>query len=181
MIAGGIRSTWVQIDRVNPSAFPTHSARDSEWAMAEAVLNAATQCSRETELIRESMSVNGSNGSQVEVWKVFEKVQGGEQQFQSSVKLATPWNLLAKEISMETAIGTPTITGGSVKLRELSEHLEKCREDKRARLMSPPGQKMDGFGSQRACMVDSRCWVENRHVGPFSEQDRASRTTQRFT
>ncbi|KAG5585235.1 hypothetical protein H5410_045669, partial [Solanum commersonii] len=52
LIAGGIGSTWVQLKRVNPSPSPTHSARESEWAKAEAVLKAATQCSRETELIR---------------------------------------------------------------------------------------------------------------------------------
>ncbi|KAG5571602.1 hypothetical protein H5410_061368 [Solanum commersonii] len=52
LIAGGIRSTWVQLERVNPSPSPTHSARESEWAKTEAMLNAVTRCSRETELIR---------------------------------------------------------------------------------------------------------------------------------
>uniref|UniRef100_M1BQ41 Uncharacterized protein n=1 Tax=Solanum tuberosum TaxID=4113 RepID=M1BQ41_SOLTU len=40
------------LERVNPSPFPTHSARESEWVKAEAVLHAATRCSRETDLIR---------------------------------------------------------------------------------------------------------------------------------
>ncbi len=52
LIAGGIGSTWVQLERVNPSPSPTHSARESEWAKAEVVLKAATRCSRETESIR---------------------------------------------------------------------------------------------------------------------------------
>ncbi|KAG5605933.1 hypothetical protein H5410_027425, partial [Solanum commersonii] len=52
LIAGGIWSTWVLLKRVNPSPFPTHSAQESEWAKAEVVLKAATQCSRETELNR---------------------------------------------------------------------------------------------------------------------------------
>ncbi|KAG5571257.1 hypothetical protein H5410_061023 [Solanum commersonii] len=52
LIAGGIGLTCVYLEIVNPSPSPTHSARESEWAKAEAVLNAATQCSRETELIR---------------------------------------------------------------------------------------------------------------------------------
>ncbi|KAG5580744.1 hypothetical protein H5410_051371 [Solanum commersonii] len=30
LIAGGIGSTWVQLERVNPSPSPTHSARESE-------------------------------------------------------------------------------------------------------------------------------------------------------
>uniref|UniRef100_M1DNG7 Uncharacterized protein n=1 Tax=Solanum tuberosum TaxID=4113 RepID=M1DNG7_SOLTU len=52
LIAGGIGSIWVQLERVNPSPSPTHSARESEWANAEVVLKAATRCSRETESIR---------------------------------------------------------------------------------------------------------------------------------
>ncbi|KAG5629742.1 hypothetical protein H5410_001459 [Solanum commersonii] len=32
LIAGVIGSTWVQLERVNPSPSPTHSARESEWA-----------------------------------------------------------------------------------------------------------------------------------------------------
>ncbi|KAG5584875.1 hypothetical protein H5410_045309, partial [Solanum commersonii] len=41
----------VHLERVNPSPFPTHSARESEWAKAEVVLNVMTRCSREIELI----------------------------------------------------------------------------------------------------------------------------------
>ncbi|KAG5630661.1 hypothetical protein H5410_002378, partial [Solanum commersonii] len=52
LIAGGFGSTWVQPESVNPSHFPTYSAQESEWANAEYVLNAATRCSREIELIR---------------------------------------------------------------------------------------------------------------------------------
>ncbi|KAG5615167.1 hypothetical protein H5410_014991, partial [Solanum commersonii] len=52
LIAGGIGSTWVQLERVNPSPSPTHSARESEWAKAEAVLHVETRCSRETKLIQ---------------------------------------------------------------------------------------------------------------------------------
>ncbi|KAG5631140.1 hypothetical protein H5410_002857 [Solanum commersonii] len=51
LIAGAIGSTWVQLERVKPSPSPTHLARESKWAKAKAVLNAETQCSRETELI----------------------------------------------------------------------------------------------------------------------------------
>uniref|UniRef100_M1DN85 Integrase core domain containing protein n=1 Tax=Solanum tuberosum TaxID=4113 RepID=M1DN85_SOLTU len=46
------RSPFVPLERVNPSPSPTHSARQSECAKVEAVFNAATRCSRETELIR---------------------------------------------------------------------------------------------------------------------------------
>ncbi|KAG5585634.1 hypothetical protein H5410_046068 [Solanum commersonii] len=42
----------VHLERVNPSPSPIHSARESEWAKVEVVLNAATRCSRETEFIR---------------------------------------------------------------------------------------------------------------------------------
>ncbi|KAG5599490.1 hypothetical protein H5410_030860 [Solanum commersonii] len=52
LIAGGIGSTWVQLERVNPSPSPTHSARESEWAKVEDVLKATTRCSRKTESIR---------------------------------------------------------------------------------------------------------------------------------
>uniref|UniRef100_M1CNU6 Integrase core domain containing protein n=1 Tax=Solanum tuberosum TaxID=4113 RepID=M1CNU6_SOLTU len=63
LIADGIGSTWVQLERVNPSPSPTHSARDSEWAKAEAILNAATRCSRETELIRAGSASGFEDGS----------------------------------------------------------------------------------------------------------------------
>ncbi|KAG5580479.1 hypothetical protein H5410_051106 [Solanum commersonii] len=49
--AGGIGSTWVPLERVNPSPSPTHSARESELAKAEAVLKGETWCSRETKSI----------------------------------------------------------------------------------------------------------------------------------
>ncbi|KAG5580235.1 hypothetical protein H5410_050862, partial [Solanum commersonii] len=52
LIVGGIGSTWVQLERVNPSPSPTHSARESEWDKVEAVLKAATRCSRETKSIQ---------------------------------------------------------------------------------------------------------------------------------
>uniref|UniRef100_M1DDI6 Polyprotein protein n=1 Tax=Solanum tuberosum TaxID=4113 RepID=M1DDI6_SOLTU len=51
LIVGGIGSTWVQLEKENPSPSSTYSARENEWAKSEAVLNAATRCSRETELI----------------------------------------------------------------------------------------------------------------------------------
>ncbi|KAG5580605.1 hypothetical protein H5410_051232, partial [Solanum commersonii] len=35
----GIGLTWVQLKRVNPKPFSTHSARESEWTKAKAVLN----------------------------------------------------------------------------------------------------------------------------------------------
>ncbi|KAG5631204.1 hypothetical protein H5410_002921, partial [Solanum commersonii] len=41
----------VQLERVNPSPSPTHSAQESVWVKAEVVHHAATRCSRETELI----------------------------------------------------------------------------------------------------------------------------------
>uniref|UniRef100_M1DFL3 Putative plant transposon protein domain-containing protein n=1 Tax=Solanum tuberosum TaxID=4113 RepID=M1DFL3_SOLTU len=59
LITGGIGSTWVKLERVNPSPSPTHSARESEWVKAEVVLNVATQCSRETELIRGPVEIGG--------------------------------------------------------------------------------------------------------------------------
>ncbi|KAG5586079.1 hypothetical protein H5410_046513, partial [Solanum commersonii] len=51
LIVGGIRSTWVQLKRVNHNPSPTHSSRESEWVKAEVVLKAATRCSREIESI----------------------------------------------------------------------------------------------------------------------------------
>ncbi|KAG5610598.1 hypothetical protein H5410_021879 [Solanum commersonii] len=32
LIVGGIGSTWVHLDKVNPSTSATHSARETEWA-----------------------------------------------------------------------------------------------------------------------------------------------------
>ena len=52
LIVSGIGSTWVQLERVNPSPSPTHLSRESEWAKVEVVLKAATRCLRETESIR---------------------------------------------------------------------------------------------------------------------------------
>ncbi|KAG5594661.1 hypothetical protein H5410_035893 [Solanum commersonii] len=52
LIVGGIGSTWVQLERVNPSPSPTHSTRENEWVKVVAVLSAATRCSREIESIR---------------------------------------------------------------------------------------------------------------------------------
>ena len=48
----GLGRHEVQLERVNPSPSPTHSARESEWAKAEAILHAASGCPRETHLIR---------------------------------------------------------------------------------------------------------------------------------
>uniref|UniRef100_M1E048 Uncharacterized protein n=1 Tax=Solanum tuberosum TaxID=4113 RepID=M1E048_SOLTU len=42
-----------RLERVNPSPYPTHSVRESEWAKAEAVLHAASGCPRGTHLIRD--------------------------------------------------------------------------------------------------------------------------------
>ncbi|KAG5580599.1 hypothetical protein H5410_051226 [Solanum commersonii] len=33
-----IGSPWVQLERVNPSPFPTHSSQESEWVKEEALL-----------------------------------------------------------------------------------------------------------------------------------------------
>ncbi|KAG5571843.1 hypothetical protein H5410_061609 [Solanum commersonii] len=52
LIAGGIGSTWVQLERVNPSPSPTHSARETKSSKAEAVLKTETRCSREIESIQ---------------------------------------------------------------------------------------------------------------------------------
>uniref|UniRef100_M1DFT9 Retrotransposon gag domain-containing protein n=1 Tax=Solanum tuberosum TaxID=4113 RepID=M1DFT9_SOLTU len=61
LITDGIGSTRVQLERLNPSPSPTHSARESEWAKAEVVLNAKIRCSREIELIRaEEVSISNS-------------------------------------------------------------------------------------------------------------------------
>ncbi|KAG5576540.1 hypothetical protein H5410_056674 [Solanum commersonii] len=52
LIAGGVGSTWVQLERVNCSPSPIHSARESEWAKADVELKETTRCLRETKLIR---------------------------------------------------------------------------------------------------------------------------------
>uniref|UniRef100_M1DFJ6 Orf147a protein n=1 Tax=Solanum tuberosum TaxID=4113 RepID=M1DFJ6_SOLTU len=59
----GLGQHKVQLKRVNPSPSPTHSARESEWAKAEVVLHAASRCSRETELIRDTLNMAEGNGS----------------------------------------------------------------------------------------------------------------------
>uniref|UniRef100_M1DS76 Uncharacterized protein n=1 Tax=Solanum tuberosum TaxID=4113 RepID=M1DS76_SOLTU len=61
----GLGRHEVQLERTNPSPSPTYSARECEWTKAEVVLHVVSRCSRETELIRGSMSVNGNNGIQV--------------------------------------------------------------------------------------------------------------------
>ncbi|KAG5606654.1 hypothetical protein H5410_028146 [Solanum commersonii] len=52
LIVGGIGLAQVQLERMNPSPSPTHLPQKSEWAKTEAVLNAATWCLREIELIQ---------------------------------------------------------------------------------------------------------------------------------
>ncbi|KAG5595181.1 hypothetical protein H5410_036413 [Solanum commersonii] len=47
----GVGRHKVQLERVNHSPSPTHSARDSEWAKAEVVLHAASGCPKGTHLI----------------------------------------------------------------------------------------------------------------------------------
>uniref|UniRef100_M1DJN2 Uncharacterized protein n=1 Tax=Solanum tuberosum TaxID=4113 RepID=M1DJN2_SOLTU len=47
-----LRRHEVQLDKVNPSPSPTHSARESEWAKAEIVLHAESGHPRGTHLIR---------------------------------------------------------------------------------------------------------------------------------
>ncbi|KAG5580811.1 hypothetical protein H5410_051438 [Solanum commersonii] len=54
-ISSTILGTDAQLERVIPSHYPIHSARESEWAKAKAVLNAATQYSREIKLIRDKL------------------------------------------------------------------------------------------------------------------------------
>uniref|UniRef100_M1E0G7 Uncharacterized protein n=1 Tax=Solanum tuberosum TaxID=4113 RepID=M1E0G7_SOLTU len=117
--------------------------------------------------------------NEVEVWKVlFEKVQGGEQQIQSVshrrgrrtrpnppfdsrhlqigvCKIRRTYEIIGESPTMsviltETVVGTPTLTGGSVKF----------------------GEGVAG--------LNLRSWVENRHVGPFDELGRARRTIRRF-
>uniref|UniRef100_M1DL54 Integrase core domain containing protein n=1 Tax=Solanum tuberosum TaxID=4113 RepID=M1DL54_SOLTU len=51
-ILSTIPGTNAQLEGVNPSPFPTHSAQESEWTKAEVVLNAETRHSREIELIQ---------------------------------------------------------------------------------------------------------------------------------
>lgn len=46
-----IGSSWVQLDKVNLSPFPTHSARDSDLFEEELCLKAVFGCVKETELI----------------------------------------------------------------------------------------------------------------------------------
>ncbi|KAG5584895.1 hypothetical protein H5410_045329 [Solanum commersonii] len=48
----GVGRHEVQLERVNPSPSPTHSAQENEWAKAEVVLHIASGCSRGTHLIR---------------------------------------------------------------------------------------------------------------------------------
>ncbi|KAG5584869.1 hypothetical protein H5410_045303 [Solanum commersonii] len=48
----GVGRHVVQLERVNPSPSPTHSAQENEWAKAEDVLHAASGCLRGTHLIR---------------------------------------------------------------------------------------------------------------------------------
>ena len=48
----GVDRHEVQLERVNPSTSPTHSAQESEWAKAEVVLHVASGCPRGTHLIR---------------------------------------------------------------------------------------------------------------------------------
>uniref|UniRef100_M1DWA3 Integrase core domain containing protein n=1 Tax=Solanum tuberosum TaxID=4113 RepID=M1DWA3_SOLTU len=57
------------LERVNPSPSPTHSARESEWAKEEVVLNTATRWSREPELIRDMVRTNPD-------WPPQKKVRG---------------------------------------------------------------------------------------------------------
>ncbi|KAG5572700.1 hypothetical protein H5410_062466 [Solanum commersonii] len=47
----GVGRHEVQLERVNPSPSPTHSARESEWVKAEDVLHAASGCPRGAHLI----------------------------------------------------------------------------------------------------------------------------------
>ncbi|KAG5571230.1 hypothetical protein H5410_060996, partial [Solanum commersonii] len=42
----------VQLERVNPSPYPTHSARESESTQVETILHSASGCSRGSHLIR---------------------------------------------------------------------------------------------------------------------------------
>ncbi|KAG5571669.1 hypothetical protein H5410_061435, partial [Solanum commersonii] len=68
LIAGVIGSTWIQLERVNPSPSLIHSTRESEWAKAEAVLKSATRCLRETEsILGKSPSPVGESSISLEI------------------------------------------------------------------------------------------------------------------
>ncbi|KAG5610416.1 hypothetical protein H5410_021697 [Solanum commersonii] len=56
----------VQLERVNPSPSPTHSARESEWDKADVVLNVAIRCSRKTDLIRAKNKPKNSKSGAVQ-------------------------------------------------------------------------------------------------------------------
>uniref|UniRef100_M1DMI3 Gag-pol polyprotein n=1 Tax=Solanum tuberosum TaxID=4113 RepID=M1DMI3_SOLTU len=76
-------------------------------------------------------------------------------------------------ILTETVVGTPTLTGGSVKFGEENEDSVNRREDRLARLMLPNGRKLDGFAGQRDDMsrfvmgvsnlVEEECRTEMLH------------------
>uniref|UniRef100_M1DYN7 Putative plant transposon protein domain-containing protein n=1 Tax=Solanum tuberosum TaxID=4113 RepID=M1DYN7_SOLTU len=53
----------VQLERVNPKPFSTHSSRESEWTKAKVVLHAAYWCSRETNFIRDKPELSRQSDS----------------------------------------------------------------------------------------------------------------------
>ncbi|KAG5599280.1 hypothetical protein H5410_030650 [Solanum commersonii] len=52
LMAGGSGRHEVQLERVNPSPSPAHTARQSKWAKVEDVIHMASGCPRGTHLIR---------------------------------------------------------------------------------------------------------------------------------
>ncbi|KAK4716242.1 hypothetical protein R3W88_014580 [Solanum pinnatisectum] len=52
-------------------------------------------------------------------------------------------------ILTETTVRTPTLTGAFVKFSEVNKLSANSREDRRAQLTSPEGQKLDGFACQK--------------------------------
>ncbi|KAG5605767.1 hypothetical protein H5410_027259, partial [Solanum commersonii] len=78
-------------------------------------------------------------------------------------------------VPMKIAVWTFTLTEGPVKLGEVNDHSACHRLDRRVRLTSLNGCKLDGFAG-----LNSRRWIENGHVGPFGELGRTHRIVQRF-
>uniref|UniRef100_M1DC96 Uncharacterized protein n=1 Tax=Solanum tuberosum TaxID=4113 RepID=M1DC96_SOLTU len=56
-----IRSSWVQLERVNPRPSPTLSTRESEWAKAEVVLKSGNSVFERNRIDLSVLSLEGND------------------------------------------------------------------------------------------------------------------------